>query len=336
MNPNTSSTPAVANVTIQENVATAVNNNPSPPQKRSFNSSSNNTRSPAPKKHRFTSTVTNRRGGTSYSKQNDITTLSSTPTLPFFPVYVSNLGCRTLAELVLACIRGRDYRIATAIPLLQLVYVTIIAYCNRVVQVSTESGYAKPSFASRLKSVAKGIMLPDVLAKYIETIGLVTCANGIVIAPWAANYEEMFPDGTDMMIDPATILQEADRPIPPGDWCIDVAWILAYNASTSRGARTGMKFRVVEDNSFVGDVKMLVSWTNEAPFIGEVTPYCPERISRAEMALGAAYQFRCYTDIRAWFGTHKQLLYRSFTTAPVNPATLVNDICVASFSGAMP
>lgn len=252
--------------------------------------------------------------------------------LSYFPVYTSNLGCTSLTQLVFQVIRLKDYRLATNITQLQLEYVTTISFCNRVVQTAKTYGYAFPNGASRLKEVASGIKLPAILASYIETIGSVGLSSGATIVPFAADYHQLFPDGSDMMLDPATVLLQAGRPIPDGDWALDVDWILAYNAATTRSTRSGGQFRLVDNSGFVGDSKMTVSWTGSHG-IPEITPLSSEKLTRSEMSLGACYRFRDYRRIRAWFGQNKQLLFDTFTTVPLTPSVLVTDICVASFSG---
>lgn len=301
------------------------------PSKRNFPSSSR-TKSTGPKKPRFTGPVTGRRGAASYQKQSEPNSIMAVSRLSYFPVYTSNLGCRSLTELVYQVIRSKDYRLAQNFTQLQLEYVTTVSFCNRVVQTARTYGYAFPFGASRLKEVASGIRLPAILASYIESIGSFELTSGAIIVPFAASYEDLFPDGSDMMIDPAAVLLQAGRPIPDGPWALDVEWILAYNAATTRGSRSGMQFRIIDNSGFVGDNKMMVSWMGEN-INPEITPFAPEKITKSELSLGACYRFRQYDRIRAWFGTNKQLLFNTFTTTPCTPEVLVTDACVASFTG---
>lgn len=233
--------------------------------------------------------------------------------------------------MIYRVIRDKDYRIAQNITELMLTYVTILAYCNRVVQTAISTVTAVPQQASRLKQVTNGILLPDVLCRYIESIGKVEMASGVVLVPWAAEYENMFPEGCRIMIDPAEILAEMGRPIPEGPWAIDVDVVIAYNAATSRGARSGIGFREVDNSTLSGREEMFVSYQEEQDQM--LTPFAPQRMSSATIQLGACYQFRNYAEIRQWFGRNKQLLFNAFTTIPFEPGIVITNACVASFTG---
>lgn len=245
--------------------------------------------------------------------------------------FTSNQGCRILANLCYQAIRGRDYRLANAITELQLAYVLSVAYCNRIVQTAINHGYAFPLEASRLKQVATGIQLPSVLAQYIESIGLVPLASTASVVPFAANYREMFPPGSLLMLDPAQILEEAGRLIPPGEWALDIEWIVNYNDATTRASRTGMRFRSVDNNDYVGRIEMAISYRDSGDMI---LPVSPQTSSEAEAQLGASYRFRNYADIDQWFGMNKELLFEAFTAIPFDPRIQFSDICVAAFKGA--
>lgn len=248
-----------------------------------------------------------------------------------FPVFTSNQGCRSLAHLCFRAIQGRDFRLANAITELQLAYVLTLAFCNRIVQTSILHGYAFPLEASRLKQVATGIQLPSVLAQYIESIGEITLANSAVVVPYSASYRELFPPDSVLMLDPAVILAEANRVVPPGEWAIDVNWIVDYNDATTRASRTGMRFRSVDNNDFKGRAEMVVSYEMQDHML---LPKAPQVMSQAEAQLGATYRFREYTERNQWFGENKDLLFDAFTAIPFDPQIVFSDICVAAFKGA--
>lgn len=246
-------------------------------------------------------------------------------------MFTSNNGCRDLAHLCYRAIRGRDFRLANAITELQLAYVLTIAFCNRVVQTAIRFGYAFPLEASRLKQIATGIQLPSVLAQYIESIGEFQMASAATVVPFAGDYRILFPPETRLMLDPAVILDEADRPVPPGAWALDVNWIVDYNDATTRASRSGMRFRTVDNNDFKGRAELLTSFiiSNEM-----LLPKAPQVMSEAEAQLGATYRFRNYHEIAQWFGDSKELLFDAFTAIPFDPQIVFSDICVAAFKGA--
>lgn len=287
---------------------------------------------PPAKRSRFNKQSGKRKGGTSYSKVEPILSLSIVPRRKVFPVFTSNNGCRNLAHLCYRAIQGRDFRLAQAITELQLAYVLDIAYCNRVVQTAIHHGYAFPLAASRLKQVATGIQLPSVLAQYIEAIGELQLASAATIVPFAADYRQMFPLGTELMLDPMVLLEEAHRNIPPGDWALDVDWIVNYNDATTRASRSGMRFRTVDNNDFKGRAELSTSFTLTND--GLLLPTAPQVMSEAEAQLGATYRFRNYEQLPEWFGESKELLFNAFTAIPFDPQIVFSDICVATFKGA--
>jgi len=286
---------------------------------------------PPPKRPRFDKQSGKRRGGTSFTKFEPIISLSIVQRKRTFPVFTSNNGCKTLAHLCYRAIQGRDFRLANAISELQLAYVLTIAFCNRVVQTATFCGYAFPLAASRLKQIASGIQLPSVLAQYIESIGQFQMASAAVITPYAANYRELFPPGSSLMLDPAVVLAEAGRNVPPGDWALDTDWIIDYNDATTRASRSGMRFRTVDNNDFKGRAELLTSFINSDEML---LPKAPQVMSEAEAQLGASYRFRDYNQRDDWFGENKELLFDAFTAIPFDPQIVFSDICVAAFRGA--
>lgn len=280
------------------------------------------------KKPRFNKTKDNRRGGAAYTKIQPTTSLQIVPRRKVFPIFTSNTGCETLSRQVFQTIRAKDFRLAQNLDHHQLAYVTTIAYLNRVVQCSLKHGYAFPESASRLKQVATGIQLPTVLAKYIESIGSFETLSGCTVVPHCVPYNQL--QDSRLMIDPAEILEAANREVPPGDWALDVEWIVSYNDATTRAGRSGMNFRAVDNTTLVGTSEMLVSYTVLNDML---LPKAPQVMSEAEAQLGAAYRFRDYHDRINWPGENQELLFDAFTAIPFDPRVLISDVCVAAFQG---
>lgn len=250
------------------------------------------------------------------------------PRRKVFPVFTSNKGCENLSRQVYQTIRAKDFRLAQNLDVDQLAYVTTIAFYNRVVQCALKHGYAFPDSSSRLKQVATGIQLPAVLAKYIESIGSFETLSGCTVVPHCVPYNQ-FRD-CRLMINPEEILEAAHRPVPPGDWALDVEWIVSYNDATTRAARSGMNFRAVDNSTLIGTPEMLVSYVNITDML---LPKAPQVMSEAEAQLGAAYQFRDYHQRVNWPGENHELLFDAFTAIPFDPRVLISDVCVAAFQG---
>lgn len=286
---------------------------------------------PMVKKPRFNKSATKRHAGAAYTKEKPVTSLNIVPRRKIFPIFVSNQGVIPLANYVYRAIEGRDFRLARAITELQLAYALTIAYANRVVQISLHHGYSFPEHASRLKQIATGIQLPNVLCQYIESIGEFTLSSTATVVPFSGDYRTLFPADSRLMIGPDEILRLADRPVPEGPWALDPDWIVMYNDSTSRASRTGMKFRPVDNTDFRGRPELIVSYQIQDDML---LPTAPQVITEAEAQLGATYRFRDYDQLEGWFGEHRQLLYNAFVGIPFDPQIVFSDICVAAFKGA--
>lgn len=191
---------------------------------------------------------------------------------------------------------------------------------------STQLGYCFPEGASRLREVAKGIQLPTILAQYVESVGKVQLASGVTCVPFVADYQELFPEGYPLQLDPNFFLEQPFAPRPRG-FPLGVEEILMYNNATTRGARSGMKFRCIDNSDLTGRNEMLVSYTD----IGDQSiPKCPQVITESEAQLGVCYRFRDYTTLDQWLGGNKELLFDAFTAIPVEPQVVFTDICVAA------
>lgn len=228
---------------------------------------------------------------------------------------------------------ARDHRLGQAITLPHLQYVTCIAFCNRIVQCATTFGYAFPANASRLNQVASSIRLPSVLAHYIESIGSFTMSSGVSVVPYVTDYSQLFPIGTDLMVDPAGLVGYERRDndeIHRNEWPLDIDIIVAYNNATTRASHTGMLFRNIDNDDLQGRAEMIVSYVRIGVTL--LLPRTPQIITESEAQLGAAYLFRDYTNLPRWFGTNKELLFDACTSVPFEPGVLFSNICVAAHS----
>lgn len=290
------------------------------------------TNGPPPKRARFTKpTPGKRHGGAFFAKEKPTTSLSIVPRKSYFPIFVSNFGCRDLASDCYRIIQAKDFRLANNITSPQLQYVTAISLLNRMVQCSIHYGYAFPLQASRLKQVASGIQLPSVLATYVEAIGSFVLTSGATVVPYVNDFTPLIIQALDVQFDPTGLLE-------PGvvaeheAWPIHVDTIVTYNEATTRASRSGMNFRIVNNNDFTGRAEMLVSYQHIGADM--LLPKAPQQMSEAEAQLGVCYRFRDYTQREAWLGEHKELMFDAFTAIPVDPKVIFSDVCVAAFKGA--
>lgn len=237
----------------------------------------------APQQHRYRP----------YFKQERTTVLSGKPLSTWFQVYTSN-NTNLYADAFYNLVTAADSYIGRNLTKHQVEYVMCIAMLNRMVQTGVKEGYFCEDTAESLRIPARTILLPDLLCKYIEAVGLVEM-DGINIVPYVATYQELH-DMPELYLDPAALLTAAGRAIPDNYWKVDFAWIADYNIAISRVARLRLGVRTVAEST-QGRSEMLVGYS----MLGELTiPKAPKNLAQTEFDLGASYKFRCYDNIRTW------------------------------------
>lgn len=255
------------------------------------------------------------------------------PILTLFPIWCSNLGISTICQWVFDTLRARDYRMAAVVSELQMEYVTCIAFISRILQVNVLTG-ARTGIPeiSRVKDAAAGIHLPKIIVDYISALGKLDLAQGQTVIPLAGTYRQMFPLQSPLIRDPATILEEAGRNIPPGEWPLDNDWISEWNRHTTRPSQAGMKFMPIDNSQIDGRIEMVTTYRTSRPYRNLLTPFGPQVCTEAELQLGASYRFRDERQRAQWFGENKRLLHSTITARDFDPQVLISDLTRASFT----
>lgn len=256
------------------------------------------------------------------------------PRTKSFIVDVGNTGITRLASTFYNALVLRDSKIGHVTSALQLEYILSISYTHRIVQTAIMHGYAGlwPA-VSQLKQAAANIQLPGMLAKYIECIGVYQMATGVMVAPFAGDYHELYPPGPiSRQVSPESILNRADRPIPQNNWRIDIEWINDWNAATTRMYRTGVGLASVS-TEYEGRAEMIVSYKLTDDNISTILGVSPQKLTEAEGKLGACYSFRDYNHQATWLpGPENQVLYSTFNTTEFNPEVYLTDLFVANLA----
>lgn len=250
----------------------------------------------------------------------------------FYQILCRNTGATQLCSIVYRSILNRDRRLVDVTSELQLRYVTVIAFWARQAVLSINEGYllAQVDAASDLIRSVKGLQLPSILAKYIESQGIITTSAGISVAPWFSGRDIMQQQAG--MINPDDILHAAGRVIPANPWSIDRDWIAAWNSATTRPSRLGMGFRSVKWSELTGSVEMLVT---RSPLIIEadtVIPTAPQRLTDVEGTLGAIYNFRDFMNIGFWPEQTALVCTRLFYGTEFHPDQEFSALVVSSFT----
>lgn len=241
-----------------------------------------------------------------------------------YPVYSSNLGLDSVVESVYNSMTARDHRLAHRISLNMMKYITSCAWLNRVTQCAIHYGYAYPIGVSDLKKATAGIILPEMLAKYIESFGLYQGLNGLKIVPHCWNdFAGFFGYGPNIMVNPDVYLELDHRPIPPNLWHLDNEWIVAYNEAISRAAQRGFSFRRVTQDVYQGSSAMVSSFSIENDYI---VAWSTETTIDAELRLSGCFKYRRSDLQDAWPGENSHLIYAEFRTMAYDPRIELSDL----------
>jgi hypothetical protein len=296
--------------------------------KRPFNQ--NGTKQPPSKKHQSSTYNTEaRHGGTSFDKIKIPSSAQSSARLFVHSLYCSNHGIDRFVPIVYNAMISKDWKLEKIISLHQLQYVTSVALLNRMHQVSLKYGTTVPQQTSLIKDVAKGIRLPDIIARYVESFGFYKSGNGVSVIPAIGrNYEDHYVLNQQLMLDPDTFLHRGERTIPNNPWHIDESWITSLNLATTRAQSSGMSFREVDNSVLLGTNAMLSSYEIEDNM---VVAYCSEIALLPETQLAACYAYRNRSLISQWLPGSNHLITDDFITTAFSTSMFVTGLCVEAF-----
>lgn len=236
----------------------------------------------------------------------------------WFPIFTSNMGIRLLCETFFASIEGRDQRMTTMVTLLQFEYVTTLAFIYKVICVNRDNGNPGPfAEVSDLRNAVTGLNLPAPILKYLEAIGIVEMSNGVKIGPYFRNDMMDSP----LYLSPLSILQEADRAIPPGHWSIDHDWIRGWNQHTTRLSRRSLGFGVLDYKVHEGSPLLCVlkrQLHDPVAEFGLIQALSPIQMADDEAKLGACYSWRDYDQLADWPGSYHHCLYPALRGSEFN------------------
>lgn len=298
---------------------------PKRPQSSSSSSFSSSPNSATAKKPRFTRPGGKRHGGVSYAKQQAKTSMLVSPRTTALLVFTSSLGLQSLTEHIYQWCVARDYRWGSLVPLIQFQYVTIISFISRMAQISTKVGYHFDARTSFLKQVTAGIKLPDAICKMIESLGEVNRPSLPMVCPLFPTYKVWLARGI-REVQPATLLEQAGRLVPEGDWAIDPDYIADYIQRSARALSKTLEFRTISFSVAEGRIELLWGYSRQGALApGDLIPMGPCQITQSEAELAAVYGFREHGcgDVPWLEATGNHLVQPDFMGDPVNAPTFV-------------
>lgn len=227
-----------------------------------------------------------RHGGAAHLKLQPTSTLVAHPIHNIFPVFAGLGGLERICELTYNVIQSKDSKLGLSLDTFK--YVTTLCVYAKIAIGAENQGKAFPADLSALTRATKGVYLPDFVARYVESFGVVEVRSGLSVTPLFDEPSVMFSWPGN--IDPKSFLVEGAN-VKTG-WCINHDALLVYSDAVGRAQKSGLNFRKVDFNC-AGSAELLVSYQDVS---GEqdslVTPYASEAFSVDIMHLGASFKYR--------------------------------------------
>lgn len=248
------------------------------------------------------------------------------------PVFTSNKGCTLLGRILFRVIQSKNAKAVHYISEDLFLYVIHLCFVNRVVQTSVITGTGFPQGVQRLAMVCSSIELPDIICKFIESVGIVEMMNGTRVVPHIREDYTMYieaPEFKDVMVPYASY---SPHPFGEDSWCISSQSVLDYVEGIARAKPSSMVFRTVAGNNVCeGRKEMLVSYQ---PGLGSlITPETPEKMSESEARLGAIYHFRSLKQGKRWnVRDSRRILHPTFLTTELEWEVVFAKMTTDSFS----
>jgi hypothetical protein len=281
----------------------------------------------------------------------------TTPLTNFNPTFVSTSGIPHIVDSVLEIYCTRDTQLRRLMPACLLKYVFTLCVFARLARLANKTGSSSIRDFDRLLAVTKHIRLPNMLARYVETIGLWTTPNGVTICPLTfetlANYLVAYhrvPAPHRLEIDDyyyshRTVEDDVDEyldnyyahfaqqvgPRPPREqprtvWQYREDFVRFYNSNT-RVDRMGISFREVAHDELEGKEELL-SCFSVVPGTEEFYSQAALQMSEGNALLGSCFRFRT-SDPSTWIPARgNNAVSGTYFTAPVlvDPRTHICEV----------
>lgn len=256
----------------------------------------------------------------SYQQSSLPKTLSTTPIIAPHRIHTSTVGLLSFATLVHKVLVNRDSKLNNTFALNSFIYCSTLATLYRLYSLGELIGYHfdTPSCYSTLKQLARAIVLPEPICRYIESIGKVDTLTGVSVVPFIPSLKEMIV-GSDF-INLADVLalakgdaSELSEYMENGVYNFpeDLDWddvfssllnsdvVTDYISGTQRGYKANVHFRVCDFTVITGKPEFLVSYEDHGKTRHAFAPYVMEDNL---VQIGATFGFRNETKRSHWFG----------------------------------
>lgn len=236
-----------------------------------------------------TSTTTNgKRTEATFEKKSDSPVLSVYNLLPVFELQTAFLGILEISRAFYDILLAKDAKMTNLFSCDELTYTLSLCVYYRCATVANRSNTKIIFGLSYLKSMVEGLLLPDVLAQFVETFGQVKLSNGCIIAPLFDGYHHMRRQNG--FVDPLTILRRMELEPTHEEWALHSRPVLRYAQACSRALKNAMELRNVNYAMLEGRPELLACYSFSDD--GTYNVSAIDKIDQKQAQLGAAYRIR--------------------------------------------
>lgn len=225
----------------------------------------------------------------SFEKKADITTITTYCLLPVYELFTSTFGLPTVCKLFYNILRARDAKMTAIVSELDLTYTVLLCAIHRMITITNHFKTTIIFHSSDLRTIVKDVLLPDALATYVETLGMVTLSNGTKVIPYFRGYTEMIR--TTGFLDPIELLRQMEPPLEPSitEWALNPQPVIRWMNASTRALKNAMDLRSIKYDEIEGRPEFLA---NGDIIEGNLHCTAVDKIDQNQCQLGAAYRFR--------------------------------------------
>lgn len=240
-----------------------------------------------------------------YSEKPVPITLSTRVIKYFHPIHTGTAGIDHFSRIVYATYAARDRRLETAFPVELLAYVSSLALTYRIASLGSHFGYnlRSPTYFRALEEVSKALVLPEPIAKYIESVGSFQLSSGICLVPYVPTAAQLASNSD--YLDLATTLEALPDFVRPARAThkvfISTAHVSRYMMGAAIGAKFNTLFRKVDWSIKEGSAAFIASYT---PVDETLVGHAPQEMEQAMCQLGACYRLRNDSLRDTWIGSN--------------------------------
>lgn len=266
------------------------------------------------------------------SRSKQQTGLQTRPVKSYWQIPVGNQGIYQVCSNIYKTLKARDSK--TEVTLDQFMYVTCLAYWNRLNQVAINTGYSTPLEDSyQLDITLRSVKLPRLIISMLSSIGVVETPNGAQVVPYIpGEFSPIYTHPVDFWIS-----AHPEEDIPDNFWCLDATWISEWNNGILRSSRFDFGFQNLDSTNPAGRLEMLVSLlpTNgvvQLDYSGvHIVGVAPLKMLDAESIEGAVFNFRNYLEYTDWpAASHAELVFGIEHSSQFDPTTKINEMILST------